>query len=85
MLLCVDIGNTNITLGVYDKESLVETFRLSSDKDLAQSEYELLLSTICKPYNITKCSIGSVVEELSEVIKRACDNVFCIDSFLSLK
>ena len=59
MLLCVDIGNTNITLGVYDKESLVETFRLSSDKDLAQSEYELLLSTICKPYNITKCSIGS--------------------------
>ena len=82
MFLVIDIGNTNITLGVYDKEILVETFRLASDKDLALSEYEILLKTIFRPYKIDSCSIGSVVSELSSVIKSACDNVFGINSFL---
>ena len=43
MLLTADIGNTSITLGLFDEEALVEEFRLASDKDLAQDEYEVLL------------------------------------------
>ena len=82
MLLAIDIGNTNITLGIFDKETLVETFRLASDKDLSQSEYEVLLKTLCNDYEIQDCVIGSVVEELSQVLKRASDKVFNIDSFL---
>ena len=82
MLLCIDIGNTNITLGIYNNDKIVETFRLHSDKDLGEKEYELLISTITKPYKIQKCVIGSVVEELNEKIKNACDNVFNINSFL---
>lgn len=82
MLLVVDIGNTNITLGVYDKDSLIETFRLSSDKDLSQIEYEKLLKTFCKSYMIEDCVIGSVVEELNEIIKLSCDAVFNINSLL---
>lgn len=82
MLLSVDIGNTNITLGIFDKNNLVKTFRLASDKDLSQSEYEILLQTLCKDFNIQDCVIGSVVEELNPIIKKACDNVFELDSFL---
>ena len=82
MLLSIDIGNTNITLGIFQKSTLVETFRLASDKDLSQTEYEILLKTLCKSYNIKYCVIGSVVEELSLRIKYACDNAFNIDSFL---
>lgn len=82
MLLSIDIGNTNITLGLYDKESLKEIFRLPSDKDLAQSEYERLLSTLFKSYQIDSCVIGSVVEELNLILKNACDNVFGIKTFL---
>lgn len=82
MLLVADIGNTNITLGIFDKDSLVETFRLASDKDLSQAEYEILLKTLCNSYVINSCVIGSVVEELNTVIKKACDNIFGIDSFL---
>lgn len=82
MLLSIDIGNTNITLGVFDGENLVETFRLASDKELPQAEYELLLCTLFKKYKITDCVIGSVVEELGPVLKYACDSVFGIDSFL---
>ena len=82
MFLSIDIGNTNITLGIYEKENLIETFRLASDKDLSQSEYEVLLKTLCKDYEIKDCVIGSVVEELSPILKQASDNVFNLDSFL---
>ena len=38
MLLAIDIGNTNITLGVFENESILETLRLASDKELPQEE-----------------------------------------------
>lgn len=82
MILVIDIGNTNITLGIYNNDSLLETFRLASDKDLSLIEYEVLLKTLCKEYEINDCVIGSVVEELSPILKKASDNVFYIDSFL---
>ena len=82
MFLSIDIGNTNITLGIFKDSKLIETFRLASDKDLSLEEYEVLLRTLCKDYDINKCAIGSVVEELNVKIKTACDNVFKTDSFL---
>lgn len=78
MLLTADIGNTNITLGLFDENALVEEFRLASDKDLSQEEYEVLLKTLCKPYTIDGCVIGSVVDELTEKFNLAVDNVFSI-------
>ncbi len=30
MLLVIDVGNTHITLGVFDKKELVGTFRLTT-------------------------------------------------------
>lgn len=82
MLLAIDIGNTNITLGVFDGESLADTFRMASDKELPQYEYEVLLERLCKNFDITDCIIASVVEELSQVLKKATDKVFGIESFL---
>ena len=82
MFLSVDIGNTNITLGVFEDNKLVETFRLASDKDLSEQEYELLIKTLCQKYNIDSCAIGSVVDELNLKIKNSCDKVFKINSFL---
>lgn len=82
MLLAIDIGNTSITLGVFDGESLTNTFRIASDKELPQYEYEVLLERLCKNFDIQDCIIASVVEELSNIIKKAADKVFKIDSFL---
>ena len=82
MLLAIDIGNTNITLGIFEDASILETFRLASDKELPQEEYEILLHSLLKKYDITACMIASVVDELSLVIKHACDNVFHISSIL---
>lgn len=82
MLLCVDIGNTNITLGIFEKENILETFRLASDKELPQEEYEVLLHTLFKKYEVTGCIIASVVNELSKTVKGAIDNTFHINSIL---
>lgn len=82
MLITADIGNTSITLGLFDGDALVEQFRLASDKDLSNEEYEVLLKTLCKPFNIEGCIIGSVVDELNKKFKSCVDKVFKINSIL---
>lgn len=82
MLLTADIGNTSITLGLFEADALVEQFRLASDKDLSQEEYEVLLKTLCKPYKIEGCIIASVVNELNKKFKTSVDNVFKINSIM---
>lgn len=82
MLLTVDIGNTSITLGIFEGERFVEEFRLASDKDLALEEYEVLLKSLLKSYEIDGCIISSVVEELTSKLKSACDNALSVDSII---
>lgn len=79
MLLTADIGNTSINLGLFDGDALVEEFRLASDKDLSQEEYEVLLKTLCKPYTLDGCVVASVVEELNSKFKKSVENVFKIN------
>lgn len=80
MLLTADIGNTNITLGLFDGDNYINEFRLASDKDLSQVEYEILLNSLFKDYEIDGCVIASVVEELNFKFKMAVDKVFSIHS-----
>lgn len=37
MLLTIDVGNTNITFGIFDKKALVTTFRMTT-KQLRTSD-----------------------------------------------
>ena len=82
MLLTADIGNTSITLGIFEEDALVEEFRLASDKDLSLEEYEVLLKSLFKDYSVTDCIISSVVEELTDKFKTAVNNVFKIDALI---
>ncbi len=82
MLLTADIGNTNITLGLFENAEYKKEFRLASDRDLEQSEYENLLRTIFKDYKIDGCVIGSVVEELDEKFTNAIKNVFMLNPII---
>lgn len=85
MLLTADIGNTNITLGLFDENALVEEFRLASDKDLSLEEYEVLLKSLFKDFSVDGCIISSVVSELNEKFKNAVRNVFKLEPlFLSV-
>jgi len=80
MLLAADIGNTNITLGLFDGDKYINEFRLASDKDLSGEEYKILLNSLFRDYKIDGCVIGSVVEELNTKFKHAADEVFKLQS-----
>ena len=82
MLLTCDIGNTSITLGLFDDNALIEQFRLASDKDLTLEEYEVLIKSLFRNYTVTDCIISSVAEELTVKFKTAVDNIFNINSLL---
>lgn len=43
MLLAVDVGNTNITFGVYDGEKLIADWRISSDVKRTSDEYAIII------------------------------------------
>jgi type III pantothenate kinase len=74
MLLCVDIGNTNIKLGLYDGETLVTHWRINTDESKLADEYAVLVLSLFESENIHKetidgCAISSVVPELTIAFK----------------
>lgn len=82
MLLTVDIGNTGITLGVFDKDILKETFRTSSDINLSESDYKKQFEDVLKKYPVDSCIIASVFSELNSKVKNSLDSIFNINSVL---
>jgi len=60
-LICaVDIGNSNITVGIYKKNQkpqIINTFRLSSDMMKTEDEYAVLILDILKLFEIPKDDI----------------------------
>ena len=48
MVLVVDVGNTNITFGVYDGERLVTTFRMMSKQPRTSDEYGINIGELLR-------------------------------------
>lgn len=62
MLLVVDIGNTNITCGVFEKEEIRTTFRITSRLSRTSDEFGILLMELLRSNGVKKESIeGAVV------------------------
>lgn len=76
MLLTVDIGNTNITIGVFKDDSLLFTSRLATDRKRTADQYAVELLNVFKLHNaeITDFSgaiVSSVVPEVTDALKSA--------------
>ena len=54
MLFVLDVGNTNITCGVYDGEKLKTTFRMMSKTQNTSDEYGVLLLGLLSTHGIEK-------------------------------
>lgn len=61
MLLTVDVGNTNITVGVFDREELITTFRLTTKHARTSDEYAIALSGILLQNGIQLKSVKDVI------------------------
>src|SRR5215472_5322307 len=71
MLLCVDIGNTHIKLGLFDGERLAARWRLATDRARLADEYAVLLLNLLAAEGLAReairgCAISSVVPALSQ-------------------
>lgn|ERR1700741_594802 len=61
MLLVIDAGNTNITLGVFDGEDLIAQWRMVTDHDKGSDEYAAALRSLFAGPNIDLGKIDAVV------------------------
>ena len=73
MLLAIDIGNTNVVLGVYDKEKLVENWRVGTNTRITPDEYAMIFKDLfgfaALDFNqITGVIISTVVPPLLPVM-----------------
>ncbi|MBO4468074.1 MAG: type III pantothenate kinase, partial [Clostridia bacterium] len=80
MLLALDIGNTNITLGVFDGELLRFTARLASNESLTSDQYAYEIKNILSlygknPTEIDDCIVSSVVPGIESSILKALSNI----------
>ena len=80
MILTVDIGNTNIKFGAWDKDELVFVSRLQTNTLKTQDEYAINLVDIlklkaCNPSQFDGAIISSVVPPLSMALYEAVRDV----------
>lgn len=61
MILVVDVGNTNIVLGLYEGSSLGRHWRLSTNRSATADEYGILLSNLFQLAGVRKEEIEGVI------------------------
>jgi type III pantothenate kinase len=84
VLLTLDIGNTNITIGVFAGDEIRATWRIATDVARLPDEYAvtilgLLATTEIAPGAITQAVMASVVPDLAPVFEQLCHRYFHID------
>jgi type III pantothenate kinase len=77
MLLAIDIGNTNVTLGLYDKDKLAARWRFSTGREKMADEYGALLLRLFSHSGIAveeirAAVIASVVPTATGAVAEAC-------------
>jgi type III pantothenate kinase len=79
MLLTIDVGNTQTVFGVYDGNTLVHHFRVSTDRSRTHDEYAVLLRQLLAEKGIDlgglqAAVLSSVVPPVTPVFARLCES-----------
>jgi type III pantothenate kinase len=87
MLLVIDVGNSNIVLGVYDNSNLLRNWRLSTDKSRTSDEYAVLFHSLFAQADLAFSSIratiiSSVVPPLTGVMEAISRDFFNLTPFV---
>jgi type III pantothenate kinase len=77
MLLAIDVGNTNLTIGLYEADQLTSHWRLATDHNRMPDEYGLQILGLLThagraPAALKGISLASVVPPLTGRITQAC-------------
>lgn len=81
MILVIDVGNTNIVLGVYQGDKLIQHWRITTHKQQTEDEYGLLIGGLFRqqglyPRDVEGIIISSVVPPLMFALERMCIKYF---------
>lgn len=61
MILVMDVGNSNIVLGVYENKELLVHWRMGTDKEKTSDEYGMFIVSLFKHENLDINSVEAVV------------------------
>lgn len=86
MLICLDIGNSQIYGGVFDKNTLRLRFRHKTDTENSADQLGVFLKTTLRendivPEAVKKIAICSVVPSADFSVRAACKKYFNLDPF----
>ena len=87
MLLALDAGNTNLTLGLYEDEKLGSRWRLATDHERMPDEYGLQIISLLQhagfsPEQLDGICLSSVVPPLTGRLVKACKYYLQQEPFL---
>ena len=87
MLLVIDVGNTNMVLGVYKDTELLDHWRISTDRQRTTDEYGVLIRELfylndLRPDDINAIIISSVVPPVVPTLERMCQRYFGLSPLL---
>jgi type III pantothenate kinase len=80
-LFCVDIGNTNVVLGLYEGETLAAHWRIATDHRKMADEYAMLILDLFEraaqqPTAVAGVAIASVVPPLTGIFEKLSGRYF---------
>ena len=79
-LLVVDVGNTNIVLGMYRGDELANSWRLATARDRTADEYGILARQLVDGFDdLEGAIVGSVVPPLNGVVATMIKQYFDVD------
>lgn len=87
MILCIDVGNTQIHGGVFDGGELILQFRKTSRSQFSSDEIGLFLKSVLRennidPKEIKEISMCSVVPDVVHSIRNGCLKYFEMEPFI---
>ena len=84
MLLAIDIGNTNITMGIYNNDELISTYRLTTKFQRTSDEYGFMLLSFLATAKVTVEDIDDII--MSSVVPKVNYSfTSCIKKYLHKK
>lgn len=89
MLLAIDIGNTNITMGLFRGEILMGNFRMTTQMPRTSDEYGVLIRELIRnagfePKDIEQVIIASVVPDIMYSLPVVSKNISALNRSLSV-
>ena len=81
MLLVIEVGNTNTSVGVFDGRRLLVSWRLTSRREQTADEYGVFIQTLLgtrgiQPGQITGVAISNVVPTVQQTLEWMCEAYF---------